>query len=798
MHGRLHSGALPADLDGVLDATATGRRLSLPATPASPYDAVAALDALLGRLRAASGANRVAVWLHEATTRTVVPFARATCETTAPIEDARVQSPLALSAHRLPEHGRGQPPHRPRPRRRPGTARCGAPLATASASVHGEPLLHDGEVVGVLVVDPPAAASPSLLRHAVPAIAAALRAAAVRRSEQRRLEQAEVLLHVIEAAAGADSVEQLLGSACERLAALGDAERACVFLLEDGRLVPSMASYADGRRDRADWALFRSAPEPLRLAEEALRTGEPTAAEDSSPLLAGWWRDSFSHRLRARGAAGPGAVLLRRAHPRQHRRPPVPGGRAPARHRGRRAPGRRDRAGPHQPGPRGLAAHRARRPPHARRRRRRERDGGGRGGPRPRRPGHPRHRPQRRLPRRRHRPGLRGPAGRLVGVLPGRRPRAAAWAARPPRSRSGGRSPPAGARCSSRTPPPTTSSPPSLVQALDLGAFVALPLLSGDRLLGVVVSGALGGPRTWSEEARESVRRVVLEGALVVENAQLREVEQLRLRQLADEAHTDPLTGLPNRRRFIEELEATVYGTDTDACAVLMIDLDRFKEINDSFGHAIGDDLLCLVGPRLQTALRARRPARPHGRRRVRRPAAGRRRPAVPTTSPTRLGAALRERVRARRHAAARRRQHRHRAVPRPRPRPLAAAGPRRHRDVRGQARPRDGAVVWAPDDTPDPRDRLETLEQLRTALDTEQLVPHYQPKLDLRTGAVVGVEALVRWEHPHRDLLFPDVFLPLAEQAGPHAAARAAGAGALARATCGSGGAAATTCRSR
>jgi predicted signal transduction protein with EAL and GGDEF domain len=81
--------------------------------------------------------------------------------------------------------------------------------------------------------------------------------------------------------------------------------------------------------------------------------------------------------------------------------------------------------------------------------------------------------------------------------------------------------------------------------------------------------------------------------------------------------------------------------------------------------------------------------------------------------------------------------------------------------------RARTGAVVWAPDDTPDPRDRLETLEQLRTALDTEQLVPHYQPKLDLRTGTVVGVEALVRWEHPHRELLLPDVFLPLAEQAG-------------------------------
>jgi EAL domain-containing protein (putative c-di-GMP-specific phosphodiesterase class I) len=75
--------------------------------------------------------------------------------------------------------------------------------------------------------------------------------------------------------------------------------------------------------------------------------------------------------------------------------------------------------------------------------------------------------------------------------------------------------------------------------------------------------------------------------------------------------------------------------------------------------------------------------------------------------------------------------------------------------------------VVWAPDGTPDSRDRLQTLEQLRTALDTEELVPFYQPKLDLRTGCVIGAEALVRWQHPERGLLAPDVFLPLAEQAG-------------------------------
>jgi predicted signal transduction protein with EAL and GGDEF domain len=81
--------------------------------------------------------------------------------------------------------------------------------------------------------------------------------------------------------------------------------------------------------------------------------------------------------------------------------------------------------------------------------------------------------------------------------------------------------------------------------------------------------------------------------------------------------------------------------------------------------------------------------------------------------------------------------------------------------------RGRLGFEIWAPDGTPATRDRLQTLEQLRTALDDDQLDVHYQPKLDLRTGDVIGVEALVRWNHPDRGLLYPDVFLPLAEQAG-------------------------------
>jgi predicted signal transduction protein with EAL and GGDEF domain len=77
------------------------------------------------------------------------------------------------------------------------------------------------------------------------------------------------------------------------------------------------------------------------------------------------------------------------------------------------------------------------------------------------------------------------------------------------------------------------------------------------------------------------------------------------------------------------------------------------------------------------------------------------------------------------------------------------------------------GHAVYRPGEADDARHRLQTVEELRVALDEDQLVVHYQPKIDVRTGRVIGAEALVRWEHPERGLLFPDAFLPLAEQAG-------------------------------
>ena len=729
----------------------------------SPYDAVAALERMLGRLRASSGATRVSAFVYEATTETAVPFRQSVAATAegAAVPELRTAVTLARSPFLAAVvAGRAPVVARADGRRAPDKDLA----ARGIRSAHGEPLLRDGEVIGMLTVEPAAAAAPHLLRQVTPKLAVALADAWTRRSESRRLGQAEVLLGLIESASKARSMDHLLGAACRRLAELGEVERACIFLLEDGRLVPRMAAYADGRRDEASWEQFRNAPVGFPLAETVLRTGQPIAADKDSGLLSGWWADQFHV---ASGLAVPlgrapdlaGVLTLDSTRVRPFSEDVRRLAAAAGAHLGgviEQARTSEDRAaslataevvrqllvdGADVTGAAQAAEVLARAvqqlvgtdrsaaylvDDHGRIGEVRHVDW----------PDAHKQVIQQRL------------VGRAADEVP-------LW------------------RVSTEQKLPVFVEDAAdgelldarLVAELDLASYVSVPLLAGDRLLGLIVTGSVSSTRSWSPAIREAVRRVTLEGSLVVENATLRAVEQLRVAQLATEAHHDPLTGLANRRRLIEELEATVYGDGDRECAVLMVDLDRFKEINDSFGHSVGDDLLCLVGPRLQKVLGpADLLARMGGDEfAVLLPDAGMARAREVGAG---LLAALRDafvldgmplHVDASVGIALCPDHGRDRSLL------LARADTAMYAAKKG----RHGFEVWAPDGTPASRDRLETLEQLRTALDTDQLDNHYQPKLDLRTGTVVGVEALVRWNHPDRGLLFPDVFLPLAEQAG-------------------------------
>jgi diguanylate cyclase (GGDEF)-like protein len=747
--------SLAVEQDG---GTATSR------APASPFDAHATLRQLLDRLRHTLGATRISVWVHEATTEMVFPVLSSTAATgTPPPDHPALKAPGAVQGSAfLSDVIRKRRVVSTREDGRRATDREIAALGVKS--MHAEPLILDGEVVGILTVEPAAAAAPLALRQTAPKIATALVAAWERRSERRRLEQAEILLSLIEGAAQAKSMGHLLASACRGLAEVGEVERACIFLLEDGQLVPRMAAYADGRRDRVNWERFRNAPVRLEMAERVLKTGEAIAADRESGELSGWWVDEFSiaSALAVPLGRAPdvvGVLSLDSTKPRPFsedvRRLAVAAGA----HLGGVIESKRTNEA------------RAASLNTARVVRQLLVDGA-------------------------HATGVAEAAEVLARAVQGLvgTERSAAYRvdgdgllsevryvdwAEPAREviQSQLIGQPASAiklwqvTNEERIPHFVEDAadsdliPPALVRDLQLQSYVSIPLLAGDRLLGLVVTGSTSSKLNWSAEVRESVRQVTLEGALVIENAALRAVEQLRLQQLAVEAHHDPLTGLANRRRFIEDLESTVYATPERACAVLMLDLDRFKEINDSFGHTVGDDLLCLVGPRLQQALQpGDLLARMGGDEfAVLLPDAD---DARAQETAARLGAALRDpfvldgmplHVDASIGIALCPDHGRDRSLL------LARA------DTAMYAAKRDKLdhVVWAPDGTPDSRDRLQTLEQLRTALDTEELVPFYQPKLDLRTGCVIGAEALVRWQHPERGLLAPDVFLPLAEQAG-------------------------------
>jgi diguanylate cyclase (GGDEF)-like protein len=302
---------------------------------------------------------------------------------------------------------------------------------------------------------------------------------------------------------------------------------------------------------------------------------------------------------------------------------------------------------------------------------------------------------------------------------------------------------------------------------------IAVPVPVGYGVTAVLlVTDSLPDIRTFAEEHLRLLQAMANHASVSLANARL--VNRLR-EEAAEKEHLalhDPLTGLPNRRHFHRLLDARLPDGSLGSAAghaghmaVMMMDLDRFKEINDALGHDIGDALLREVGERLRRLLA--------GRGAVARLGGDEFAILVAVASPQDAAAVGHELIR---------------DLEQPIPvghlmlHPRASIGialtPDDGRDTSTLLRRADVAmyaakqtragvrIYRATDDQNTPQ-RLALIGDLREVIERRGIFVVFQPQVDPTTGATIGAEALARWQHPAQGFVAPDVFIPLAEHSG-------------------------------
>jgi diguanylate cyclase (GGDEF)-like protein/PAS domain S-box-containing protein len=235
-------------------------------------------------------------------------------------------------------------------------------------------------------------------------------------------------------------------------------------------------------------------------------------------------------------------------------------------------------------------------------------------------------------------------------------------------------------------------------------------------------------------------------------------------------AEHDELTMLPNRAAFQSAVGRTLAHCELEASqfAVIFVDVDRFKVINDTLGHAAGDHLLQALATRMKQVVRGKDLVARMGGDEMCLLLHDVRDATHASEIAERILTALRVPVELRTG-----KQH-HVTVS-----AGVAIYPQdgtdvetllRHADIamyRAKAAGRDGFALFGAHDSAPAEARLNLELELRTAIDQDQLVLHYQPRVDVVTGRPVGMEALVRWQHPQRGLLSPAHFIGIAEETG-------------------------------
>jgi diguanylate cyclase (GGDEF)-like protein len=305
--------------------------------------------------------------------------------------------------------------------------------------------------------------------------------------------------------------------------------------------------------------------------------------------------------------------------------------------------------------------------------------------------------------------------------------------------------------------------PAGLAPRLPTAGRIGVPIVSGGELLGWISAAVATGPArlTADPEIPARLRGLAAQAATAIANARL-------LDRIRHQALHDALTGLPNRALILDRVERMLARTRRHhhrACA-LFLDLDGFKEINDTLGHAAGDQLLRAVAARLSATMRGSDSVGRLGGDEFIVLAETEAGDVDPELVAERILAVLQE--------------------------PFQVAGTTvtvsasigiasgdedttagemlRDADIalyQAKAAGKNRAVVFQPEMHAAVRDHRQLDSDVREALGRGELFLVYQPICDLATGRVTGVEALLRWRHPERGVVGPDVFIPLLEESG-------------------------------
>ena len=288
-------------------------------------------------------------------------------------------------------------------------------------------------------------------------------------------------------------------------------------------------------------------------------------------------------------------------------------------------------------------------------------------------------------------------------------------------------------------------------------AAMSAPVYERGEIAGSLTVGTRREGREYTASEREALNALAEHASLALNDAHA-------VAETVHQAFHDSLTGLPNRALFLDRLEHALAksGRNESPAAVLFVDIDGFKTVNDSLGHAAGDELLVMLAERIQQALRVGDTAARFGGDEFAILLDDTSQPMVPVRTAERLLEALAAPLDVRGHevqlsasigiAAGR----------------ASTDDMLRNADLAMYRAKRQGKgryEIFEPGMHAAAVSRLEFQVDLKRAIEHEEFVLHYQPIVRLTTGAVVGVEALVRWRHPQRGLLAPAEFISRAEE---------------------------------